>query len=41
MHVFIKTVNYDRSFALPQRQFKEYLKEFNSEYGDKNQGWAS
>lgn len=34
MQVVIKTVNYIRSHALPHRQFKEFLKELDSEYGD-------
>lgn len=35
MQVVIKTVNnYIRSYALPHRQFKEFLKELDSEYGD-------
>ena len=34
MHVVIKTVNYIPSHAPPHRQFKEFLKELDSEYGD-------
>ncbi|CAI6372283.1 unnamed protein product [Macrosiphum euphorbiae] len=34
MQVVIETVNYIRSHALPHRQFKEFLKELDSEYGD-------
>lgn len=34
MQVVIKTVNYIRSHALSHRQFKEFLKELDSEYGD-------
>jgi hypothetical protein len=34
--VVIKTVNYIRSHALPHRQFNEFLKELDLEYGYKN-----
>jgi hypothetical protein len=34
MDVVIKTVNYIRSHALQHRQFKAYLNELSSEYGD-------
>lgn len=34
IHVVIKTVNYIRSHPPPHRQFKEFLKELDSEYGD-------
>jgi hypothetical protein len=34
LQVVIKTVNYIRSHALPHRQFKEFLKKLDSEYGD-------
>jgi len=33
MQVVIKTVNYIRSHALPHRQFKEFLKKLDLEYG--------
>ncbi|CAK9818207.1 General transcription factor II-I repeat domain-containing protein 2A [Anthophora quadrimaculata] len=34
MNVVIKIVNYIRSNALQHRQFKEFLSELSSEYGD-------
>lgn len=34
MSVVVKTVNFIRSHALQHRQFKEYLNELNSHYGD-------
>lgn len=34
MNIVVKTVNYIRSHALSHRQFKEFLKELDSEYGD-------
>jgi hypothetical protein len=36
MRVVIKTVNYIKLHAFPHRQFKEFLKELDSEYGGKN-----
>lgn len=34
MRVVIQTVNYIRSHVLSHRQFKEFLKELDSEYGN-------
>jgi hypothetical protein len=36
MQVVMKTVNYIRSHVIQYQQFKEFLKELNSVYGDKN-----
>jgi hypothetical protein len=36
MQVVIKTVNYIPSHAFLYRKFEDFLKELDSEYGDKN-----
>jgi hypothetical protein len=36
IQLVIKTVNFIQLHALPHQKFEEFLKELDSEYGDKN-----